>query len=126
MKHLGMRITAIVLTLVMTFSLMPVQAFASLADNDPEYNREILNAIRDIVGSEDEAELYYAMMEHYGLLDEDGQLMESWSIRMDGEEISLSELREILSGDFDPNKMITVDGSPVTLADVKTMIEIED
>lgn|GEM_PF-2910079 len=126
MKHLGMRITAIILTLVMTFSLMPVQAFASLADNDPEYNREILNAIQDIVGSEDEAELYYAMMEHYGLLDEDGHLMESWSIRMDGDEISLSELREVLSGDFDPDKIITVDGSPVTLADVKTMIEIED
>ncbi len=116
----------IVLTLVMTFSLMPAQAFAALTDNDPEYNLEILNGIRDIVGSEDEAKLYYAMMERYGLLDEDGHLMESWSIRMDGDEISLSELREILSGDFDPNKTITVDGTPVTLADVKTMIEIED
>ena len=126
MKHLSTRIIAIVLTLVMTISIMPVQAFASLVDNDPEYNREMLNAIRDIVGSEDEAELYYAMMEHYGLLDEDGNLMESWSIRMDGSDISLSELREILSGDFDQNKMITVDGTPVTLADVKTMIEIED
>ena len=107
MKHLSTRIIAIVLTLVMTISIMPVQAFASLVDNDPEYNREMLNAIRDIVGSEDEAELYYAMMEHYGLLDEDGNLMESWSIRMDGSDISLSELREILSGDFDQNKMIT-------------------
>ncbi|MCR4772677.1 MAG: hypothetical protein K5855_10250 [Oscillospiraceae bacterium] len=126
MKHLSTRIIAIVLTLVMTLSLMPVQAFASLVDNDPEYNREMLNTIRDIVGSEDEAELYYAMMEHYGLLDEDGNLMGNWSIRMDGSEISLSELREILSGDFDPNKMITVDGTPVSLADVKTMIEIED
>ena len=126
MKHLCKRITAVVLTLVMTFSLMPSQGIASPADNDPELNREMLNAIREIVGSEDEAELYYAMMERYGLLDKDGDLMESWSIRMDGREISLSALRETLSGDYDPNETITVDGTPVTLADVKTMIEIED
>nr|MCR4804193.1 hypothetical protein [Clostridia bacterium] len=126
MKHVRTRITAIVLILAMTFSLMPMQAFAALADNDPAYNREMLEAIRTVIGSENEAELYYDMMEHYGLLEEDGTLAESWSISMDGEEISLSELREILAGEYDPDRYITVDGTPVTLADVQTMIDIED
>ena len=67
MKHFGTRITAIVLVLVMAASMLPMQVLASsLLENDPAYNREMLDAIKDIVGSEEEAQLYYDLMEHYG------------------------------------------------------------
>ncbi len=126
MKHLGRKITSAIIVLVMAISMLPVQAFASLLDNDPVYNREMLDAIREVVGSEEEASLYYDLMEHYGLLDDDGNLLQSWSVRMDGEDLTTDELREILAGEFDPEKYVFVDGTPITLEDVKTMIEIED
>ena len=71
----------------MIFVLVPVQAFASVLENSSEYNEEVLEAIKNVVGSEDEAELYYDLMEHYGLLDETGNMAESWSIRMDSRDI---------------------------------------
>ncbi len=126
MKNLWTKVTALILTMVMVITVLPMQIFASLIDNSPEYNREMLEAIKGVVGSEDEAELYYELLEHYGLLDDDGNFAESWSIRMDGRDVTLEEILEILEGDYDPDKVVLVDGSPVTLADVRTMVEIEE
>lgn len=124
-KH-GKRIVAVFLTAIMLFTALPSGALAALVDNDPAYNREILNALTDMAGSEKEAEVYYDVMQQYGLLDEDGNAVENWTITMDGKDITLDELREVLAGDYDPEKYLCVDGTFVTLADVKTMLEIED
>ena len=67
MKQTGKRILAVLLTAVMLVACVPPVAFASLMDNDPAYNREILNALTDMVGSENEAQTYYSLMEQYGL-----------------------------------------------------------
>ena len=126
MNRAGKRILAVVLTAIMVFSTCPAAAMASLLDNDPAYNEEVLNALTDLAGSEEGAREYYDVLDEYGLLDDDGHLAESWSIRMDGRDITLDELREVLAGDYDPEANVWVDGTPVQLQDVKTMLEIED
>ena len=50
----------------------------------PRENEQILSELEAIAGSQDEAERYYDLMERYGLLDEDGNAVESWEIQMDG------------------------------------------
>lgn len=52
MKKLGKRILALAMTLLMLASSLPMAAFASLVDNDPAYNAEILGALRDLAGSD--------------------------------------------------------------------------
>ena len=126
MHTTGKRLLAVILAALMLFTAVPMGALAAITQNTPEYNKEILNALTGLVGSETEAQDYYEVLQNYGLLDEDGNAVESWSIMMDGEEITADELREILSGDYDPDKHIYVDGTFVTLSDVKTMLEIED
>ena len=89
------RLTAMILVLVMTVALLPTAAYAALLSNDPEYNREILSRLEEICGSEEEAERYYSLLQQYDLLDEDGNAVESWSIMMDGKEVTLEELRAV-------------------------------
>ena len=71
MKHRAKQLIAIILTLALALSMLPMQAFASLADNSTQYNREILDAIKAVAASEDEnkARLYYDVLQNYGLLD---------------------------------------------------------
>ncbi len=134
MRNLWKRIIAILLCTVMIVTLLPQDMFggtgkasaASLLENSPEYNREILDMLTDIVGSEAEAEEYYNRLQQYGLMDEDGNLLYNWDIEMDGRKITIDEIRDILAGDYDPAKYVWVDGTPVSLDDLKTMIAIED
>ncbi len=127
MKKLTTRLISIVLALVFCVQMLPLPAMAALLDNDPAYNQEILNALTEIVGSEDEAERYYALLDHYGLLDEDGNLSESWEIWMDGKQVTLEEIREALAAPgCDLDKYVLVDGQPITLGNIKTILEIEE
>ena len=86
----------------------------------------ILAQLQEICGSEDEAERYYGLLQQYGLLDEDGNAIDSWVITMDGEDVTLDELRAVLAGDYDPDGLVTVDGTPITLGDLDTVLQIED
>lgn len=104
----------------------PIQALAGLLENSPERNQKILSELQGITGSKEEAKKYYGLLQKYNLLDEKGNPVEKWAIRMDGRDITLSELREILKGEYDPNRYITVDNTPITLRDVATMVQIED
>ncbi|MCR4772360.1 MAG: hypothetical protein K5855_08645 [Oscillospiraceae bacterium] len=144
MKHRAKQLIAIILTLALALSMLPMQAFASLADNSTQYNREILDAIKAVAASEDEnkARLYYDVLQNYGLLDEDGNIVESWKIYRwsNHSDITLAELRDILeSGDYDPEEWISLEEanqdpssfgassySIIQLKDVKIMLEIED
>lgn len=120
------RLLSGVLTVVMLVGLLPATAMAALLDNSPARNQEILSELEQIVGSAEEAQTYYELLQRYNLLDEDGNAVTSWHIRMDGEDITLDQLREVLAGDYDPGYYITVDGTPITLGDVATILEIED
>ena len=120
------RIPSMILCICMVITVLPVQAFAALLDNDPAENRAILAQLQEICGSEDEAERYYGLLQQYGLLDEDGNAIDSWVITMDSEDVTLDELRAVLAGDYDPDGLVTVDGTPITLGDLDTVLQIED
>ncbi|MGN1349996.1 MAG: hypothetical protein ACI4VM_03250, partial [Anaerovoracaceae bacterium] len=120
------RLLSLVLCVCMVFSMMPAAAYAALLDNPPAVNEEILSRLEELCGSEDEAEQYYDLLQQYGLLDEEGSAMESWTITMDGQPVTLARLREILAGDYDPDKLVMVDGTPVSLKDLDTILQIED
>lgn len=126
MLHGWKRIVVAVLTALLLFDASPIPAMASVLSNAPAENEQILSELGSIAGSEDEAERYYELMERYGLLDEDGNPVESWTIQMDGKDVTLDEIREMLAGDYDAAKTVTVDGTPVTLGDLDTMLQIED
>ena len=116
---------AMILTLIPQTMLEKVSAAVS-GEQSPEYRQEIIDALAGIVGGTEKAEDYYRMLQDYGLIDENGNILDSWYIEKDGKPISLDEIREILAGDYDPQDMVWVDGAPVCLEDLKTMIDIED
>ncbi len=127
MKHTLRKWLSGFLALIMLFSMMPVTALAALTDNSPAYNQEILDSLRQLYGSEEEAQAYYALLEKYGLLDETGDLAESWSIIMDGADVTLAEIRALLADPAtDLEKLVVVDGTPISLGEIQTILEIEE
>ena len=126
MKHTVKRFLAVLLTVVMLATAFPPAAFAALLDNDPAYNQEILEMLESIAGSEEEAREYYAALQEYGLLDDDGNMIEEWTMEYHGKEITPDELREIVAGECDPNDIIWIDDTPYPLEDVAVMVQIED
>lgn len=127
MKKLWKRVTAALLCVMMTAMVLPTAAFASLLGNDSATNAEILAALEEICGSEEEAELYYAMLRQYDLLDEDGNAIEDWEITMNGKSVTLEEIRDLLNAaGTDLSQTVMVDGTPITLENLQTIITIED
>lgn len=126
MRQSWKRFLAGILTVVMMGTILPTTAFAALLDNGAEKNQAILAELEELCGSAQEARRYYDLLEQYNLLDEDGRLMEAWSITMDGEEVTLEELRAVLEGDYDPEQAVTVDGTVLTLGELDTILQIED
>ena len=124
-RRIGKKLVSAIQAIILCVQLLPMAALASLLDNSPAYNQEILAMLESMVG-EDDALAYYYMLQQYGLLDEDGSEIESWDIWMDGEQVTLEELRALLEGDYDPDHYILVDNTPITLGDLATIIEIED
>ena len=123
------RALALLLAVVLLTAAVPLQALASvrdLLDNSAQENQAILDQLTSITGSEEDAQRYYQLMRQYNLLDEDGHTVEEWSVTMDGEEVSVDEIRQVLAGDYDSQKMVWVDGTPVTLENLELMLEIED
>ena len=127
MKRLLKQIAAMILVIVMAATAFPPVVMAALVDNDPQVNREILTRLEELCGSPQEAEGYYALLQQYGLLDEDGNAASQWEIELDGEPIDLAGLRALLEDpDCDLTRYVWVDGSPLTLEEVQTMLEVED
>jgi len=127
MKRLTTRLISMLLALVLCFQMLPLTALAALLDNDPAYNQEILESLTEIVGSEDEAARYYAMLDRYGLLDEEGNLAESWEIWLDGEQVTLEDILALLEDpDCDLTKYVLVDGRAITLGELQTILQIEE
>ena len=119
---------ALLLAMVMTVMLLPVTAMAALGDllvQDTAYNRQVLSALEGLVG-EGDAQACYRLLQQYNLLDEDGRAVEDWSVTMDGRELGLDQLREVLAGDYDPERLVWVDGVPVTLENLDLILQIED
>ncbi|MDO5331805.1 MAG: hypothetical protein Q4E99_03920 [Bacillota bacterium] len=119
------RSAALILAVIIVFVAMPVSAFASLLENSAEYNAEILAALQEVVGSENEAKEYYKVMEKYGLFDEDGNMVDNLTATIDGVEYDNDQLRELLSGDYDGSKIAMIDGMPISLDNLWNIIVIE-
>ncbi|MCR5431808.1 MAG: hypothetical protein K6E95_04555, partial [Lachnospiraceae bacterium] len=131
MKCFRRRIVSIIICVAMILTLLPQSMLekvsaANVGGQTPQFRQEIIDALADIVGGKEKAQDYYRMLQDYGLLDEDGNILDNWYIEKDGKQISLDEIREILAGGYDPRDVVWVDGAPICLEDLKTMIDIED
>lgn len=121
------RFLVLVLCLCMTLTLLPTTAFAAVSDslgNTPEENQAILEQLSALTGGSSDQVL--SMLDALGLLDEDGNFKVDQTITLDGQVLSLAAVMELLENPAtDLTRIADVDGTPVALGDLKTMIQIE-
>ena len=121
------RFLAALLCLCMTLTLLPTTAFAAVSDslgNTPEENQAVLEQLSALTdGSSDQV---LSMLNALGLLDEAGNFKVDQTITLDGQVLTLAAVMELLENPAtDLARIADVDGTPVALGDLKTMIQIE-
>lgn len=111
----------------MVLTMLPTTAFASVSDslgNTPEENQAILEQLSALTGGNSDQVL--SMLKALGLLDEAGNFKVDQTITLDGQVLTLAAVMELLEKpDTDLTRIADVDGTPVALGDLKTMIQIE-
>ena len=122
-----------VLALILAFALvwqmvLPVSAnIANTIHNTQQQNQSILEKLRGMYGGSLTATDVAEELKNMGLLDADGNLSVSQNIMVDGTPMTLEQVRAMLTKpETNLNKVVSVDGTDVTLAGLKTMIDIED
>lgn len=127
MKRRCRKLLATLLAVVMTVSILPTPALAAvgqLLGNSAVENAALLDALQEAYG--EDADAMYAVLEQYGLVDKNGNLVTDEKIVVDGKKYTLDQLEDYLDDpDTDLSKVATVDGTPVTLEDLKKIVEIE-
>ncbi len=121
------RILSILLVCCMVLTMLPTAAFAAVSDslgNTPEENQAILEQLSALTGGSSDQVL--SMLNALGLLDEDGNFKVDQTITLDGQVLTLADVMELLEDPAtDLTRIADVDGTPVALGDLKTMIQIE-
>ena len=121
------RILSILLVCCMVLTMLPTTAFAALSDslgNTPKENQAILEQLSALTGGSSDQVL--SMLNALGLLDEDGNFKVDQTITLDGQVLTLAAVMELLENPAtDLTRIADVDGTPVALGDLKTMIQIE-
>ena len=121
------RILSILLICCVVLTMLPTTAFAAVSDslgNTPEENQEILEQLSALTGGSSDQVL--SMLNALGLLDEAGNLKVDQTITLDGQVLTLAAVMEQLENPAtDLTRIADVDGTPVALGDLKTMIQIE-
>lgn len=121
------RLLSMLLVFSLAVSLLPTTALAAvgdLLDNTPAENQSLLEQLENFTG--DSYEEAYQLLSSLGLLDEDGSLITDMTIDLDGVEYTLEEIEALLSDpDTDLTEVAEVDGVPIALGDLKTIIAIE-
>ena len=111
----------------MVLTMLPTAAFAALSDslgNTPKENQAILEQLSALTGGSSDQVL--SMLNALGLLDEDGNFKVDQTITLDGQVLTLAAVMELLENPAtDLTRIADVDGTPVALGDLKTMIQIE-
>ena len=111
----------------MVLTMLPTTAFASVSDslgNTPEENQAILEQLSAMTGGSSDQVL--SMLKALGLLDEAGNFKVDQTITLDGQVLTLTAVMELLENPAtDLTRIADVDGTPVALGDLKTMIQIE-
>ena len=121
------RILSILLLCSMVLTMLPTSAFAAVSDslgNTPEENQAILEQLSALNGGSSDQVL--SMLNALGLLDEAGNFKVDQTITLDGQVLTLAAVMELLENPAtDLTRIADVDGTPVALGDLKTMIQIE-
>ncbi|MDO4314500.1 MAG: S-layer homology domain-containing protein [Oscillospiraceae bacterium] len=121
------RLTALLLCLCMMLTLLPTTAYAAIGNllgNSRAENQALLEQLEALTGQD--GETIQALLEQYGLLDENGNLVTDRTVVLDGVEYTLDEIESLLSDpDTDLSQIGYVDGVPIALGDLKTIIAIE-
>ena len=121
------RILSILLVCCMVLTMLPTAAFAAVSDslgNTPKENQVILEQLSALTGGSSDQVL--SMLNALGLLDEDGNFKVDQTITLDGQVLTLAAVMELLENPAtDLTRIADVDGTPVALGDLKTMIQIE-
>ena len=111
----------------MVLTMLPTTAFASVSNslgNTPEENQAILEQLSALTGGSSDQVL--SMLNALGLLDESGNFKVDQTITLDGQVLTLAAVMELLENPAtDLTRIADVDGTPVALGDLKTMIQIE-
>lgn len=114
----------------LVFQSAPIQARADVQDtlyNGAEENERLLEELKDIAGDSATAREVLADLQNMGLLDEEGKIVTSQSIMVDGTPMTLGEVKRLIADpDVDPGKTVTVEGQTLTLRSIQTMLEIEE
>ena len=121
------RILSILLVCSMVLTMLQTAAFAALSDslgNTPKENQAILEQLSALTGGSSDQVL--SVLNALGLLDEDGNFKVDQTITLDGQVLTLAAVMELLENPAtDLTRIADVDGTPVALGDLKTMIQIE-
>ena len=121
------RLLSVLLVCCMALSLLPGTAYAAVGDllgNTSSRNESLLQQLESFTG--ESYEEVYDLLDTLGLLDEDGNLVTDQTIDLNRETYTLEEIEDLL---HDPNTDLTqvaeVDGVPIALKDLATIIAIE-
>lgn len=121
------RLLSLLLVFCMALSLLPGTAFAAVGDllnNQTAKNESLLQQLQDFTG--ESYEEVYDLLDTLGLLDEDGNLVTDQTIDLDGKTYTLEEIENLLNDpDTDLTQVAEVDGVPIALKDLATIIAIE-
>ncbi len=122
MKQLWKRCLAGLLSVMMTVSALPVEVYADLLTNKAEENEEILEELSAFWGDDPTAEKAMELLQDYGLVDEEGNLVDDWGnkirLRSPERHISLEELAEL-----DEDAEILMDGEETSMKSLRSHVE---
>lgn len=121
-QRIKRRLLSVLLTVCMSLSLFSGTAQAALGNT--VQNQSLQQLLENFTGeSYEEA---YELLSALGLLDENGNLITDERIVLDGVAYTLEEIEELLSDpSTDLSRVAEVDGVPIALRDLQTIIAIE-
>ena len=124
------RLLAALLCACLLVTSLPLQALAAVdvtKGTSAQENAQLLQQLEALTGGESEAAAALATMRDLGLVDENGNLLQTRTVTLDGQEMTLDQVRDYLETckEEDLDKMVEVDGTQVTLENLATMMAIE-
>ena len=116
-----------IMLLINTYSYSASAVLNITKGNTPEYNQNILKSLQAVRGEETTPESARQVLEKLNLLDgSNSEYGTAAMIYLHGQAMTLDEVWKLInSTDVNLDEVATVDGAPITLRDLKTMIEIE-
>lgn len=124
------RLLAALLCACLLVTSLPLQALAAVdvtKGNSAQENAQLLQQLEALTGGESEAAAALATMRDLGLVNENGNLLQTRTVTLDGQEMTLDQVRDYLETCKEEglDKMVEVDGTQVTLENLATMMAIE-